>query len=250
MEELIKFKLKEIEEKENVKILHSVESGSRAWGFASSDSDYDVRFIYVRPKEFYLRLDKTRDVIEWQLDDTLDINGWDISKALTLLHGSNPTVFEWNMSPIVYKTTDRWSQLSKVLEEYFDPKSSLYHYLSMAKKNRKEYLKSDTVCFKKYFYMLRPLLACRWILAEGTPPPVPFGELVKNRLEPSLMSAVNTLLDLKQNGSERLEGKRFAALDEYIERSIEEIESSLKLMPPHRKSSWDDLNQAFFSLLR
>ena len=73
MEELIKSKLKEIEEKENIKILHCVESGSRAWGFASPDSDYDVRFIYVRPKEYYLRLDKTRDVIEWQLDETLDI---------------------------------------------------------------------------------------------------------------------------------------------------------------------------------
>lgn len=86
MEELIKSKLKEIEEKENIKILHCVESGSRAWGFASPDSDYDVRFIYVRPKEFYLRLDKTREVIEWQLDDTLDINGWDVSKALSLLY--------------------------------------------------------------------------------------------------------------------------------------------------------------------
>ena len=94
MKKLILEKLAEIEERENIKILHCVESGSRAWGFASPDSDYDVRFIYVRPKEFYLRLDKTRDVIEWQLDDTLDINGWDIDKTLTLLHSSNPTLFE------------------------------------------------------------------------------------------------------------------------------------------------------------
>ena len=93
MRELILEKLKEIEVQENIKIQHCIESGSRAWGFASPDSDYDVRFIYVRPKEFYLRLDKTRDVIEWQLDDTLDINGWDIKKALTLLHSSNPTLF-------------------------------------------------------------------------------------------------------------------------------------------------------------
>ena len=83
---------------ENVKILHCVESGSRAWGFASPDSDYDVRFIYIRPKEYYLRLEKTRDVIEWQLDDTLDINGWDIQKMLRLLHKSNPTVFELGKS--------------------------------------------------------------------------------------------------------------------------------------------------------
>lgn len=88
---IIQQKLTEIEEKENIKILHCVESGSRAWGFASPDSDYDVRFIYVRKRDFYLKLEKTRDVIEWQLDETLDINGWDLQKALRLLYKSNPT---------------------------------------------------------------------------------------------------------------------------------------------------------------
>ena len=107
MKALILQRLKEIESRYDVRILLAVESGSRAWGFASKDSDYDVRFIYVRPRDFYLRLDKTRDVIEWQLDDTLDINGWDITKTLTLLHSSNPTLFEWNSSPIVYKTTNQ-----------------------------------------------------------------------------------------------------------------------------------------------
>ena len=143
MEELIKSKLKEIEEKENIKIFHCVESGSRAWGFASPDSDYDVRFIYVRPKEFYLRLDKTRDVIEWQLDDTLDINGWDLSKALSLLYKSNPTLFEWNSSPIVYKTTKEWEQIATIINKYFVAKSGLYHYLSTAKSNYREYLKDS-----------------------------------------------------------------------------------------------------------
>jgi predicted nucleotidyltransferase len=95
-----------MEKKENVRVILEVESGSRAWGFASPDSDYDVRFIYVRPKDFYLKLEKTRDVIEWQLDETLDINGWDLQKALRLLHISNPTLFEWNNSPIIYKTTE------------------------------------------------------------------------------------------------------------------------------------------------
>ena len=145
MTELIREKLKEIEEKENIKIIHCVESGSRAWGFASPDSDYDVRFIYVRPKEYYLRLDKTRDVIEWQLDDTLDINGWDLQKALRLLHKSNPTLFEWNSSPIIYKTTDEWKEVSSIIEKYFVEKSGLYHYLSTAKSNYREYLKGDVV---------------------------------------------------------------------------------------------------------
>ena len=101
MRKTILEKLETIEKIENVRIIHCVESGSRAWGFDSPDSDYDVRFVYVRPRDFYLRLDKTRDVIEWQLDDTLDINGWDVAKTLGLLHKSNPTVFEWNASPIV-----------------------------------------------------------------------------------------------------------------------------------------------------
>ena len=93
MEKIIQEKLREIEEKENVRIIMAIESGSRAWGFASPDSDYDVRFVYVRRLEDYLRLEKTKDVIEWQLDDVLDINGWDLKKALFLMHDSNPSLF-------------------------------------------------------------------------------------------------------------------------------------------------------------
>lgn len=78
MRETILSKLDEIENRENVRILLAVESGSRAWGFASRDSDYDVRFIYVRPKEDYLRLEKTKDVIELPIEGELDINGWDL----------------------------------------------------------------------------------------------------------------------------------------------------------------------------
>ena len=224
METLIKSKLKEIEAKENIKILHCIESGSRAWGFASPDSDYDIRFIYIRPREFYLRLDKTRDVIEWQLDDTLDINGWDISKALSLLYKSNPTLFEWNSSPIVYKTTDEWKSVATIVNKYFVAKSGLYHYLSTAKRNYREYLKGETVRFKRYFYVLRPLLACKWILDKGTPPPMLFSELMDQYLDKSVMSDVLTLLDLKINSPEIAEGKRFDKVNEYIEKNIVEIE--------------------------
>ncbi len=106
MREIIIEKLNEIEEKENVTILYAAESGSRAWGFASSDSDYDVRFIYLRREADYLRLDQTSDVIQWQLDDVLDISGWDLKKTLQLLYKSNPTIFEWCSSPIVYMKKD------------------------------------------------------------------------------------------------------------------------------------------------
>ena len=139
MQDIIPAKLKEIEARENIRIIHCVESGSRAWGFASPDSDYDVRFIYIRPLEYYLRLDKTRDVIEWQLDDTLDTNGWDLQKALRLLHKSNPTLFEWNNSPIVYKTTPEWARISAVIDRFFQKKAGLYHYLRAARNNYREY---------------------------------------------------------------------------------------------------------------
>ena len=178
MKELIIRKLKEIEETEDVRILHAVESGSRAWGFPSPDSDYDVRFIYVRKPEFYLKLEKTRDVIEFPINDMLDINGWDLNKTLRLLHGSNPTLFEWNASPIIYKTTAQWQRISHIINSYFVEKSGLYHYLSTAKSNYREYLKGETVRLKKYFYVLRPLLACKWIFAEGTPPPMLFKDLM------------------------------------------------------------------------
>ena len=106
MRKKIQTQLRRIEEEENIKILLAVESGSRAWGFASPDSDYDVRFIYIRRMEDYLKLEKVRDVIELPMDDVLDMNGWDLQKTLRLLYKSNPTLFEWFSSPIVYQETE------------------------------------------------------------------------------------------------------------------------------------------------
>ena len=145
MRDIISQKLKEIELNERVCVLHAVESGSRAWGFASPDSDYDVRFVYLRETNFYLRLDNTRDVIEWQLDKTLDINGWDLQKALRLLYKANPTLFEWANSPIVYKTTPEWQAISKCFAEFFSPRPCMYNYVHMAERNYREYLKHDLV---------------------------------------------------------------------------------------------------------
>ncbi len=249
MEELIRSKLREIEQKEHVKILHAIESGSRAWGFASPDSDYDVRFIYVRPKEFYLRLDKTRDVIEWQLDKTLDINGWDLKKALTLLHKSNPTLFEWSSSPIVYKTTEEWATISAVIDRYFVAKSGLYHYLSTAKSNYREYLQGESVRLKKYFYVLRPLLACNWILEKGTPPPMPFHKLMDQCLEPALKPEVLRLLELKRNTPELGEGHRIDAINVYIDQRIPLLEEQIKAMPAPTDDPWEELNLLFLSSL-
>ena len=249
MHYVIQNKLKEIEQKENIKILHCIESGSRAWGFASPDSDYDVRFIYVRPKEFYLKLEKITDVIEWQLDDILDINGWDIQKTLRLLYKSNPTLFEWNGSPIVYKTTDEWHKVAEIINRYFIKKSGVYHYLSTAKGNYREYLKGETVRLKKYFYVLRPILACRWILAEGTPPPMLFSELVEKYLDDGIRDDVDILLKLKMQTPEIGTGKRMDNINNYIEKSISDIEKQLENIPYEKERNWEELDKIFLSLL-
>ena len=143
MKALIVNKLNEIGQKEHVKILLAVESGSRAWGFVSPDSDYDVRFIYVRPEKEYLKLNSARDVIEEPIHDMLDINGWDLQKALKLLYKSNPTLFEWCYSPIIYKETEFADNLRSVMKNYFSVKRSLYHYISMAEGNYRGYLKEE-----------------------------------------------------------------------------------------------------------
>ena len=249
VQEIIPAKLREMEARENIRVIHCIESGSRAWGFASPDSDYDVRFIYVRPIDYYLRLDKTRDVIEWQLDDTLDINGWDLQKALRLLHNSNPTLFEWNNSPIVYKTTPEWAEISAIIGRFFQKKAGLHHYLSTAKTNYREYLKGDMVKLKKYFYVLRPILACRWILEKQTPPPMLFSELADACLDKALVRPVADLLRLKMETPEMGLGPRIDVINDYLDASIEEVDQLIGMLPSDESVTWDELNRLFLKTI-
>jgi predicted nucleotidyltransferase len=249
LRDIIQAKLQDIEAREQVRILHCIESGSRAWGFASPDSDYDVRFIYIRSPREYLRLDKTRDVIEWQLDDTLDINGWDLQKTLRLLHRSNPTLFEWNTSPIVYRTTGAWASLQPLISACFMQKPALFHYISMASGNYREYLRGDKVKLKKYFYVLRPVLACRWILESKTPPPIAFSELAEACLPEALKGEVERLLKLKMSASEMDWGPRIQPLNEFLEQSLQEIPRCIQHLPDAQKADWVELNEAFLDIL-
>lgn len=249
MQDIIIEKLNEIERAEHITILHAVESGSRAWGFASPDSDYDVRFFYVRQKDAYLRLDKTRDVLEYPITDVLDINGWDIAKTLRLLHASNPTLFEWSHSPIVYKTTETFRRLLPDIGDYFVAKSGLWHYLSMAEGNYRDYLKGEQVKAKKYFYVVRPLLACRWILERRTPPPMLFSELVDTQLESELKPVISELLQLKITSPEIKEIPRIAELNAFIERNLNSIREQIEALPKEPEQPWEPLNTLFRSIL-
>jgi hypothetical protein len=249
VEELVLLKIKEIEEKENIKVLHVVESGSRAWGFASPDSDYDVRFVYVRNKEFYLSLRKNKDFIDWELNEVLDINGWDLKKALQHFHKSNATLFEWSNSPVVYYTTDEWKKIYEVAEKYFDCRSALYHYYGTANKNYHEYLCEDMVKYKKYFYVLRPILACRWIEEKKCPPPVLFDELFNTVLEDDMKAAVEDLLAKKVKMSESDKAPRIDIINKYIEDKLEYYKVLVEIMVDGRNSDWDSLDKLFITML-
>ncbi len=249
MDPIIQKKISEIEKQEQVKIIYALESGSRAWGFASPDSDYDVRFIYVRRPDFYLKLEKTRDVIEWQLDDTLDINGWDLQKALRLLKGSNPTLFEWADSPIIYRYTEEWNRLKSLLSQYFSPKAGFHHYLNIAINNYKTCRKGDMVRLKKYFYVIRPLLACKWILDKNSPPPVFFQTLAEAELEPELQPVIHKLLDLKMHSPETELCPQIEDLNRYIDRNLKELPDSLPFLKQETPCGYEELNRIFLSII-
>ncbi|MBF0423012.1 MAG: nucleotidyltransferase domain-containing protein [Magnetococcales bacterium] len=221
MKKIILTKLEEIERREKVRIVFACESGSRAWGFASQDSDWDVRFLYIRPVEWYLAIDicGKRDVIELPLEDDLDINGWDLRKALRLYWKSNPPLLEWLDSPMIYLeqgiVPDRLRALRKT---FFSPQSSWYHYLNMAKRNYREYLQGDVVWLKKYLYVLRPLLAVRWLERGLGPVPTPFQTLVDTVLEgQEIQEAIANLLMEKMQGKELARGPRIPTLSHFLE---------------------------------
>jgi len=239
--------LNAIESRENIRILLAVESGSRAWGFASPDSDYDVRFIYVRPKEQYLRLDQFRDVVEYPISDLLDVNGWDLQKALRLLHSSNPTLFEWFSSPVVYRAPAFRQDIRPLLSQYFSPKRSLHHYLNTALNHDKAFLQGALVRSKKYFYVLRPLLACEWILERGTPPPILFRDLIDTQLPTAMKPYVDHLLDIKVNAPELKEIERIEPLHAYIAETFASIRAALSSISEPEPLPWDALNRFFLT---
>lgn len=174
----------------------------------------------------------------------------DLQKTLRLLYKSNPTLFEWFSSPIVYQETEFAAKFRDLMIHYFSSKKTLHHYISMAEGNYREYLKGDFVRAKKYFYVLRPVLACRWILARGTPPPMLFSELMKAELPTELIGAVNQLLGLKMNSSEVKLIPRIPEINEYLDESISSIKNVVRSLEDSHTPDWNELNQLFLQELR
>jgi len=242
-------KLKEIEKKENVKIIFACESGSRAWGFDSPDSDFDVRFIYVRKMKDYLRLKEGRDVIEWQLDDVFDINGWDLKKFLQLAHNSNPNVLEWLHSPIVYLKTEDFDELKELVYLYYSKKKIMLHYLHMTSKDYETHIMKEQVVLKKYFYVLRSLLAAKWITQSDEYPPIEFNILKSSQLDPSMKEIVEHLLDLKKANNESFKINPILKLNEYIDQQLTMLEEKAQKYKIEY-TSWEKLDEYFIYLVK
>lgn len=236
----------------DVKILLAVESGSRAWGFASPNSDFDGRFIYANRPDWYLSvtLEEQRDVIEYPITDDMDINGWDLRKALRLFWKSNPGFVEWLQSPIVYESHGSLrARCLELLPQVYSIERGVHHYRSMAKTNFRGYLQGEQVPLKKYFYVLRPLLAVRWLLAHRQPAPIEFGVLLQmTEGEERLRRAIDSLLALKRSSPEMGLAAQVPEIQSFIESELDRQES-LSVVRDERDSAGPLLNALFRELL-
>ena len=217
--------LDDVAREHGVTILYAAESGSRAWGFASPDSDYDVRFIYAHDRDWYTSLHEARDVIERPLDAKLvDLAGWDVRKALRLLLKSNPPLYEWLVSPIVYSDDGSFRPAAKSLfERHASPRvlASAYHAIA-----RRQWIEKtdgrDEVKLKRYFYLVRPLLSLQWVVENGTLPPMNLQQLMADVHVPSdVADAIASLLDKKRSTPELGFGPRVPVIDAWARGELE-----------------------------
>lgn len=244
MQEQIQAALTDLSRTRDVRVLYACESGSRAWGFASPDSDYDVRFFYVHPRDWYLSIDPGRDVIEAMLPGDLDLAGWDLRKTLGLLRKSNPALIEWLRSPIVYAQDQTFmDELRELAAGWLSLQRCFRHYLHMAEGNWLAYLLRETVLHKKYLYVLRPVLAARWIEQFQEPAPMEFPTLMRVCPDAPLTEAIEELLRIKMSSSEMASGALIPVLHRFLEAELTRLDSIA--WPKEEVLDTEPLNQFF-----
>jgi hypothetical protein len=231
----IERRLKEVEAQHAVRILYACESGSRGWGFASPDSDYDVRFIYAHALPWYLQVSPARDVIELPISALLDINGWELRKALGLLKKGNATLIEWLDSPVVYRADPTFlARIHALIQKTHRTERTFHHYLHMARSNYREYLHGDRVRLKKYLYVLRPLLAALWIEQRRGVAPMRFDDLVNALIgDNALRVAIDQLLAIKRASPESEYGSPIVRLNQFIDVELTRLEVATPPVDPH-----------------
>ena len=248
MDELIKSKLLEIEKDYNVKILYACESGSRAWGFPSPNSDYDVRFIYVQDLDWHLSLKEQKDTIDLPINDELDIGGWEIKKVLSLMWKSNPPLLEWLQSPIVYKSEGNFlSEISELRQQYFSPIATMHHYLSMSKKYL-EVCSGEEVKLKKYFYALRTTISGAWIRENGSMPHIEMPKMF-SIVDGKVKDKITELIEIKSGQSESYLHPQEPLIADYLNNEIELNERVANDLPAS-KGSFEQLDEFYRKVVK
>ena len=244
--------LRNIEREHDCRVLHACESGSRAWGFPSPDSDYDVRFIFVHRQGWYLRLDEARDTLEWFAPGDLDYSGWELRKTLRLFCKCNLSLNEHLQSPIIYEWDDAFAaRLRALIPEYFNPKKAVYHYRGIASQFIEPIQQHQPIGIKKLFYILRPLMACCWVVEFQTMPPTEFQRLVEEtELLPALLEAINTLLKQKETAGEKQMIDVPPLLNDWIINTYADAERLAESLPTAPQTGWEPLNQLFLDMLK
>jgi uncharacterized protein len=247
--------LEQIEKDYDVKILYACESGSRAWGFPSEESDYDIRFIYIHKREWYLSIDQRRDVLEVPkhdklsipVDKLLDLNGWELTKALRLFRKSNPPLLEWLRSNIVYyQAYDVIKKMKEMESQIFSPISGIHHYLKMAKGNYRDHLKREEMKIKRYFNILRPLLASKWIEKYNEFPPNGFNQLLEDLLPTGeIRTIIDDLINQKMAGEVLAHSPRTEVILQFLENEIRHLEQYVKDLAVDIPDPTERLNQLF-----
>lgn len=251
MDKKISQYLTEIEKSKEVEILLACETGSRAWGFPSPDSDYDIRIIYKHKKDWYLSLNEQKDSLELMFENNeIDITGWDLRKSLKLLQKSNAPLLERIQSPIIYKINNEFlEEMRIVAQSQYSRIATMHHYLSMAKKFIDELKANEEYKLKKFFYTLRSATACKWILEKDQMPPIEFMKMVDNlNIDSKLTKRINVLMELKATKSESYYHKGESELMSFIENCIDDAEKN-RLKLPSSKGTIDELNQFFIKTL-
>lgn len=249
MDAIIRAKLGQIEKREHVRIIWAVEAGSRAWGFSSPNSDYDVRFVYIRDKKEYLRLEEIRDSMDALQDELLDIEGWDLRRALRMVYRSTPEIYEWFASPTIYRSTPEAEEMKRILPEYFSVKKCARNYLHTASLDFRTYFRDDEVWLVKYFYLLRQMLQAKWLLEERSTPSMLFEELVRLKLDDEWKEYIFELLQKKKVSSELGKAARNKKFIDYLEWSLNKMQEEASTLSDDDKKSWERLNQYFYSVL-
>jgi uncharacterized protein len=245
-------RLDAIARNQHCRILFAVESGSRAWGFPSPDSDYDVRFVYARPADWYLSVYPGRDVIETPIEDEMDVNGWDLRKALHLVLKSNAVISEWMESPIVYRRdAAALRHLRAFADRMLNPRALAYHYLHLARRQVAAKLTRDRIALKRYFYALRPALTLRFLrLQGGQRPPMHLQALIDGTdLPPATVGVIDRLVAAKSQTREMGSGPRIPALDRLIAAEIAAAAGSASEMPGRPPSDLEAADRLFRRLI-